>query len=213
MAATSSAGRTSAASISSNADVDDGRILRVWGLVNPHGRSPLSLTNPEILLTYNGLVPPSKAPLPRLAGVWFLHVVEGLRAAAFERHDGRWHAGHHRGRRRHRSRRASPSGEIRTISPTRAAAAQRSPAHAAPHGRVDVPRTGFVVAANLQHLSGKPWAATAHWRCRRTPHRVLLEPRGSRRLSAQSLLDLRLSRPIRLGGWGASSCSSTCSMC
>ena len=26
---------------------------------------------------------------------------------------------------------------------------------------VDVPRTGFVVAANLQHLSGKPWAKTA----------------------------------------------------
>ena len=26
---------------------------------------------------------------------------------------------------------------------------------------VDVPRTGFVVAANLQHLSGKPWARTA----------------------------------------------------
>ena len=23
---------------------------------------------------------------------------------------------------------------------------------------VDVPRTGLVVAANLQHLSGKPWA-------------------------------------------------------
>ena len=28
-------------------------------------------------------------------------------------------------------------------------------------GSVDVPRTGFVVAANLQYFSGKPWAATA----------------------------------------------------
>ena len=26
---------------------------------------------------------------------------------------------------------------------------------------VDVPRTGFMVAANLQYLSGKPWAKTA----------------------------------------------------
>ena len=28
-------------------------------------------------------------------------------------------------------------------------------------GSVDVPRTGLVVAANLQHFSGKPWAAGA----------------------------------------------------
>jgi len=28
-------------------------------------------------------------------------------------------------------------------------------------GSVDVPRTGLVVAANVQHFSGKPWAATA----------------------------------------------------
>ena len=38
-------------------------------------------------------------------------------------------------------------------------AAQRSPAHVPLMGSVDVPRTGFVVAANLQHFSGKPWAA------------------------------------------------------
>ena len=32
--------------------------------------------------------------------------------------------------------------------------------------------------------------------------RVLLEPRGSRRLSSQSLLDLRISRPFTIGGIG-----------
>ena len=32
--------------------------------------------------------------------------------------------------------------------------------------------------------------------------RVLLEPRGSRRLSAQTLFDVRLSRPIALAGVG-----------
>src|SRR4051812_68401 len=29
-----------------------------------------------------------------------------------------------------------------------------------------------------------------------------LEPRGSRRLSSPSILDLRVSRTIRIGGWG-----------
>jgi hypothetical protein len=74
-------------------------------------------------------------------------------------------------------------------------------------GSVDVPRSGFVVAANLQHFSGKPWAATAMVSLPQTgnqpTHRVLLEPRGSRRLSAQSLLDLRVSRTVRFGGVGS----------
>lgn len=63
---------------------------------------------------------------------------------------------------------------------------------------IDVPRTGLLVAGNLQHFSGKPWAATtdidagAH----NPAQRILLEPRGSRRLSSQTLLDLRVSRAI-----------------
>jgi hypothetical protein len=62
-------------------------------------------------------------------------------------------------------------------------------------GHVDVPRTGFVVAANFQHFSGKPWAASAVVSLpQNAQQRILLEPRGSRRLSAQSLLDVRLSR-------------------
>jgi hypothetical protein len=69
-------------------------------------------------------------------------------------------------------------------------------------GSVDVPRTGFVVAANLQQFSGKPWTAAAQVTLPQGAQRVLLEPRGSRRLSSQTLLDLRLSRPITLGGLG-----------
>jgi hypothetical protein len=64
---------------------------------------------------------------------------------------------------------------------------------------VDVPRTGFVIAANLQHVSGKPWAATAQIALPQGDQRILLEPRGSRRLSSQTLLDLRVSRMIRFG--------------
>jgi hypothetical protein len=70
-------------------------------------------------------------------------------------------------------------------------------------GSVDVPRTGFVFAASLQISSGKPWAATAQVKLpQNTEQRILLEPRGSRRLSSQSLLDLRLSRTIAFGRVG-----------
>ena len=66
-------------------------------------------------------------------------------------------------------------------------------------GTVDVLRTGLVVGANLQYFSGKPWAASAQITLPQGDQRVQLEPRGARRLSSQSLLDLRLSRPISTG--------------
>jgi hypothetical protein len=69
-------------------------------------------------------------------------------------------------------------------------------------GSVDVPKTGIVVAANLQHFSGKPWAAAGQIRLSQGDQRILLEPRGSRRLTPQSLLDLRVSRTIAFGGVG-----------
>jgi hypothetical protein len=70
-------------------------------------------------------------------------------------------------------------------------------------GSVDVPRTGFVIAANLQQFSGKPWAATALIPLGpQGDVRVLLEPRGSRRLSSQSLLDVRVSRTISFSDIG-----------
>jgi len=69
-------------------------------------------------------------------------------------------------------------------------------------GSVDVPRTGFVMAANLQYFSGKPWAASAQVVLPQGDQRILLEPRGSHRLSAQTLLDMRLSRTIAAGRAG-----------
>ena len=70
-------------------------------------------------------------------------------------------------------------------------------------GSVDVRGTGFVLAANLQMSSGKPWAATAQVALPQNPdQRILIEPRGTRRLSSQSLLDVRLSRAIAVGGMG-----------
>ena len=65
-----------------------------------------------------------------------------------------------------------------------------------------VPRTGFVVAGNIQALSGKPWAASTQIALPQGDTRILLEPRGSRRLSSQALLDLRVSRTVPCGAVG-----------
>jgi hypothetical protein len=68
---------------------------------------------------------------------------------------------------------------------------------------VAIPGTRFHLAANLQHFSGKPWAATAVVALPQNgQQRVLLEPRGSRRLSSQTLLDVRLSRAVHTGRFG-----------
>ena len=69
---------------------------------------------------------------------------------------------------------------------------------------VDVPHTSVVVAAHLQHLSGKPWAKTATINpnpgAQTRP--VLIESRGTERLSSQTLLDFRVSRAFGLGVLG-----------
>jgi hypothetical protein len=68
---------------------------------------------------------------------------------------------------------------------------------------VDIPKTGFVLAANLQYFSGKPWGASAQVPLRQNLNqRILLEPRGTRRLSSQTLLDLRLAKAITTGKAG-----------
>jgi hypothetical protein len=67
-------------------------------------------------------------------------------------------------------------------------------------GSVEVPRTGVSLAANLQQFSGKPWAASAQVSLPQGDQRILLETRGSRRLSSQSLLDMRVSRPFAWNG-------------
>jgi len=70
-------------------------------------------------------------------------------------------------------------------------------------GNVDVPRTGVMIAASMQYFTGKPWTASALVQVpQNNQQRVLIEPRGSRRLPSQSLLDLRISRPISLAGAG-----------
>jgi hypothetical protein len=66
-------------------------------------------------------------------------------------------------------------------------------------GSIDVPRTGVVIAANMQHYTGKPWAATTRVTLPQGLQRIQLEERGSRRLPSQSLLDVRVSRSLPFG--------------
>jgi hypothetical protein len=67
-------------------------------------------------------------------------------------------------------------------------------------GTGTLPRTGVAIAATLQHFSGKPWAASTQVLLPQGDQRILLESRGSRRLSSQTLVDLRVSKALRLGG-------------
>jgi hypothetical protein len=69
-------------------------------------------------------------------------------------------------------------------------------------GTFDVPRTGIMIAGNMQFVSGKPWAASAQVALPQGDQRILLEPRGSRRLSSQTLLDVRVSKTFVISNLG-----------
>jgi hypothetical protein len=60
------------------------------------------------------------------------------------------------------------------------------------------------LSASLQYSTGKPWANTADIVPSQAQGatRVLLEDRGTQRLSSQTVLDLRVSRPFSLGPAG-----------
>jgi len=62
---------------------------------------------------------------------------------------------------------------------------------------------GLLAAANFQYFTGRPWAATAQVTLPQGSQRILVEPRGGHRLASQSLLDLRLSKSVHLGGAGS----------
>lgn len=186
------------------AQLNDGRVLQVWRLTTPSHERRFRLTNPEnYLLTYDGLIVAVERRRSRgwqAFGSYTLSRTYGLQPSS-----GTTAAG----------------TQVATVgSPPASFAAGvtfgqdpndltnalgRLP-NDRPHmlrvmSAVDLPRTGVVVAANLQHLSGKPWAKTAFI----NPNEqrpVLIESRGSRRLSSQTLLDFRVSRAFGLGALG-----------
>jgi hypothetical protein len=176
----------------------DGRTMPVFRLVNAPADRRFLMTNPDgYSLTYNGLVmvvEKRRSDGWQVFGSYTLSRAYGLQPS---------------------SGTSAAGPQVSSVGPPNALTFGRDPndltnargrlPNDRPHifrvmGSVEVPRTGFVLAANLQHFSGKPWAATTQITLPQGDLRVLLEPRGSRRLPSQSLLDLRVSRTITFGG-------------
>ena len=180
----------------------DGRRLPVSVLVNGSPTRLFRLTNPEgYSLTYNGLVmivEKRRSHGWQAFGSYTLSRAEGLQASS-----GTTAAG------AQLSTVGSPpiffGRDPNDLTNARGRLPNDRPHMLRAMGSVTLPRTGLVIAGNLQYFSGKPWAATALIPLsppQAMQQRVLLEPRGSRRLSSQALLDVRVSRSIVLGGLG-----------
>src|SRR4051812_10374816 len=185
----------------------DGRLLPVWVLVNGTAARRFLLTNPDSYsLTYNGLV--TVVEKRRSNGWQAFGSYTFSRAYGLQAYSGTTAAGPQV------STVGAPPGAFSTglvtfgRDPNDLTNARGRLPNDRPHmframASVDVPRTGFVFAANLQISSGKPWAATTVVALPQNgQQRILVEPRGSRRLSTQSLLDLRLSRGFGIGSLG-----------
>ena len=69
-------------------------------------------------------------------------------------------------------------------------------------GAVQLPKIDVLVGANYQYRTGKPYAAQTRVRLPQGSQTIYIETPGSRRLSAQNLLDLRLSKIFRFGETG-----------
>ena len=179
----------------------DGRTITVFRLTSPLAARRFLLTNPDgYAVSYRGLV---AAVEKRRAHGWQAFASYTLSQA----------------RGLLPSSGASAAGpQASTVSPPQPLTFGRDPndltnatgrlPNDRPHlfrlmGAADIPRTGFVVAANLQYFTGKPWTPAAQVTLpQNQEQRILLEPRGSRRLSSQTLLDVRLSRSMRVGRVG-----------
>ncbi|MEP6915059.1 MAG: hypothetical protein ABJC89_05410 [Acidobacteriota bacterium] len=176
----------------------DGRSVPVFVITNSTADRRFLLTNPAgYSLTYNGLV--MAAEKRRSHGWQAFGSYTWSRAIGLQPSSGA----------------TAASSQVSTISgtpfltfgqdPNSLTNARGRMPNDRPHmlrgmGSVGVPRTGLSVAANVQYFTGKPWAASTQIALPQGDQRILLEPRGSRRLSSQMLVDLRLSRPIRFGG-------------
>ncbi|MGE5813883.1 MAG: TonB-dependent receptor [Acidobacteriota bacterium] len=175
----------------------DGRLLPVFALVNSTSDQRFLLTNPAgYSLSYNGVV---MAVEKRQSNGWqAFGSYTYSRASGLQASSGETAAG------AQASTIATPTRTFGRDPNDLTNARGRLP-NDRPHtlramGTVDVPRLGLLISANLQHFSGKPWAASAQVVLPQGDQRVLLEPRGSRRLASQTLLDVRISRMFSIDG-------------
>jgi len=173
----------------------DGSTLPVQVLTSATSTRRFALTNPEgYSLTYNGLV--TTFERRAIQGWRALGSYTYSRASGLQVSSGPAAAGEQLS--------TLTSSGVFGRDPNDLHNARGRLANDRPHmfrtmGSVDVPRTGLVVAGNLRYFSGKPWAASTQVSLPQGNRRVLLEPPGSRRLSSQSLVDLRVSKTFRFG--------------
>jgi hypothetical protein len=66
-------------------------------------------------------------------------------------------------------------------------------------GNTEIPGVGILVGANFQYLTGRPYTALANVALPQGVRSIYIEPFGSRRLSSQELLDLRVSKSFAIG--------------
>jgi hypothetical protein len=178
----------------------DGRSIPVFVLTNAPSARRFRLTNPSgYSLTYNGLVMTVEK---RSSHGW-----QAFGSYTYSRATGLLPS----------SGATAGGPQVHTVSPPQPVVFGRDPndytnargllPNDRPHmfrvmGSVDLPHTGFTIAANLQHFSGKPWAASSQVTLPQGDLRIFIESRGSRRLSPQTPFDLRISRIISLGEVG-----------
>jgi hypothetical protein len=179
----------------------DGRVLPVFVLTNDTASRRFLLTNPDgFSLTYNGLVTVVEK---RRSNGW-----QALGSYTYSRTTGLLSSSGGAAADAQVSTVAGPTPNPFGQDPNNLTNAYGRLPNDRPHmfrlaGTFDVPRTRLAISANLQYFSGKPWAASAQVPLPQGDQRILLEPRGTRRLSSQSLLDLRISRPFDLGDMGS----------
>jgi hypothetical protein len=176
----------------------DSRTVTVFELANSQAARRFLLSNQDgYSLTYNGLV---MAAEKRRSDGWQASVTYTVsRVSGLQASSGSAAAG---------AQVSSVGGAAQLTfgqDPNSLTNARGRLANDRPHmlrvmGSVDIPRTGLVAGAGFQHFSGKPYAASAQLTLSQGSQRVLLEPPGSRRLASQSLLNLRLSKTIAIGG-------------
>jgi len=175
----------------------DGRVVPVFVLTNSTASRRFLLTNPSgYSLTYNGLV---TAVERRHANGWYM-----LASYTWSRTSGlQPSSGGTAADGQASSTFGGPFGrDPNSLTNARGRLPNDRPHMFRTASSREIPHTGFVVAGNVQILSGKPWAASTQIALPQGDTRVLLEPRGSRRLSSQALVDVRLSRSVPCGSVG-----------
>jgi hypothetical protein len=184
-----------------SSSLPDGSSVPVFVLANSPAARRFLLTNPEgYSLTYNGLVmaiEKRRSDGWQAFGTYTFSRVSGLQASSGS---------------------AAAGAQVSTVGgatqltfgqdPNSLINARGRLPNDRPHmvrgmASAEVPWIGVVVAGNLQYFTGKPYAASTQLTTLpQGRQRMLLEPPGSRRLSSQSLLDVRVSKTIAVGGVG-----------